>query len=642
MRYYLFLLLGFICCINGLYAQQKLSTRSNRAAKFYTEATSNLNLLYYDATIRNLNEAIKEDENFIEAYILLGEVYTDTRQDSLAIVTFKKSIGINPEFFPPLYSNLANLELNNGLYADALEHIKKYLSYPSQNPKFRSSAEYLLHSCEFALEAIKKPVQFNPENLGPAINDKYDQYWPSISADGQTFVVTQLMPIDPTQPYTPNNRQEDFYVSTWKENTWEKARPVGPPLNTSRNEGAQSISADGKIMVFTGCNRKDGFGGCDLYISQKINNEWSVPRNMGGNVNSKSKETQPSISADGRTIYFASNRDKTRGGLDIWKVVMNDSSEWSTPINLGDSINTPFDEQSPFIHADDRTLYFSSMGWPGMGRFDLFVSRKLSDSAWKKPLNLGYPINTYFSDEGLMVNAKGNMAYFSSNREGYGGRDIFAFELYKEVQPTPVSYMKGLVFDAETKKHLVASFELIDLATSNLIMKAKSNPDGTFLICIPAGKDYALNVNKKGYLFYSDNFTMKGGDYIKPFVKDVPLEPIKVGSKVVMKNIFYNHDSYELLQESKVELSKLLAMLNEVKNLKIEVSGHTDNTGTNEYNLKLSENRAKAVANYLINNGINSARISWKGYGESQPIADNNTLEGKAKNRRTEFKVTSL
>lgn len=175
-----------------------------------------------------------------------------------------------------------------------------------------------------------------------------------------------------------------------------------------------------------------------------------------------------------------------------------------------------------------------------------------------------------------------------------------------------------------------------------MIMKAKSNADGTFLICIPAGKDYALNVNKKGYLFYSDNFTMKGGDYFKPFSKDVPLEPIKVGSKVVMKNIFYNHDSYELLQESKIELNKLLAMLNEIKNLKIEVSGHTDNTGTNEYNLKLSENRAKAVANYLIAHGINAARISWKGYGESQPIADNNTPESKAKNRRTEFKVTSL
>lgn len=642
MRYYLFLLLGLICCINGLHAQQKLTTKSNRAAKLYTEAISNLNLLYYDATIRNLNEAIKEDENFIEAYILLGEVYTDTRQDSSAIATFRKSMRINPDFFPPLYSNLANLELNNGLYADAYEHIKKYLAYPSQNPKFRASAEYLLRSCEFALEAIKKPVQFNPQNLGPAINDKFDQYWPNISADGQTFVVTQLMPIDPSKPYTPNNRQEDFYVSTWKENTWEKAKPVGPPLNTSKNEGAQSISADGKIMVFTGCNRKDGFGGCDLYISQKIGNEWSIPKNMGGNVNSNLKETQPSISADGRTVYFASNRDKTKGGLDIWKVVMNDSNEWSKPINLGDSINTPFDEQSPFIHADDHTFYFSSMGWPGMGRFDLFVTRKLSESAWGKPMNLGYPINTHFSDEGLIVNAKGNMAYYSSNREGYGGRDIFAFELYKEIQPTTVSYMKGRVFDAETKKHLVASFELIDLATSNMIMKAKSNADGTFLICIPVGKDYALNVNKKGYLFYSDNFTMKGGDYVKPFLKDVPLEPIKVGSKVVMKNIFYNHDSYELLEESKIELSKLLAMLNEVKNLKIEVSGHTDNTGTNEYNLKLSENRAKAVANYLIAHGISAARISWKGYGESQPIADNDTSEGKAKNRRTEFKVTSL
>jgi outer membrane protein OmpA-like peptidoglycan-associated protein len=642
MRYFFLLFLCVLFQVNDGIAQQKLTTKSNRAIRLYSEATSNLNLLYYDATITNLLEAIDEDNNFIEAYLLLGEVYTDTRRDSLAILTFKKAIAINPDFFPPLYSNLASIELNNGLYEDAYNHTKIYLSYKSQNPKFRVSAEYLLRSCEFAMEGVKKPVAFDPRNMGDAINDEHDQYWPSISADGQTFVITQLMPIDSRKPLIANNRQEDFYVSTWKDNAWEKARNVGPPLNTSNNEGAQSISADGKVMVFTGCNRRDGFGGCDLYISQKTNDQWSVPTNMGRNVNSSAKETQPSISADGRTIYFASNRQNTKGGLDIWKVEMNDSSEWSTPVNLGDSINTPYDEQSPFIHPDDRTLYFSSTGWPGFGRFDLFVTRKLTDSTWQAPKNLGYPINTHFSDEGLIVNAKGNMAYYSSNRGGYGGRDIFAFELYKEIQPTPVSYMKGLVYNAETKANLVANFELIDLETFKLVMRAKSNTDGTFLICIPAGKDYALNVSKKGFLFYSDNFTMKGGDYTKPFVKDVPMEPLKVGSKVVMKNIFFNNDSYELLKESKVELGKLLTMLNEVKNLKIEISGHTDNSGSIEYNQKLSENRAKAVANYLIEHGISASRISWKGYGEKQPISGNDTSEGKAKNRRTEFKVMGL
>jgi outer membrane protein OmpA-like peptidoglycan-associated protein/tetratricopeptide (TPR) repeat protein len=642
MRYILLILLMLAIDVEGSMAQKNLSTKSKRANKLYQEAIANLNLLAYSNAIFNLNEAIAEDSSFIEAYILLGEVYTDTHNDSLAITSFKKSIDINPNFFPPLYSNLASLEHNNGLYSDALEHISKYLSYPTQNPKFRSSAEILVRSCRFALEAIKQPVAFNPQNMGPGINDEHDQYWPSISADGQTFVFTQLMPINPANPEPLHNRQEDFYISSWLDSSWTKARPVGPPLNTSKNEGAQTISADGKIMIYTGCNRRDGFGGCDLYISQNINDQWTVPKNMGPTVNSVAKETQPSISADGRTIYFSSNREGTKGGLDLWKLNCNDSDEWSEPINLGDSINTIFDEQSPYIHHDNHTLYFSSTGWPGMGRFDLFITRKISDSTWQTPKNLGYPINTHFSDEGLIVNATGNTAYYSSNRMGYGGRDIFSFELYKEIQPTSVSYMKGLVFDAETHAKLVANFELIDLATSNLIMNARSNPDGSFLVCIPAGKDYALNVNKKGYLFFSENFTMTGGDYSKPYFKDVPLEPIKVGSKVVMKNIFFNHDSYILKDESKVELQKLLSVLNQIKGLKIEISGHTDNTGTTDYNQKLSENRAKSVASYLISHGIEPARLKWKGYGEKQPIDSNETSEGKAKNRRTEFKVTGI
>lgn len=637
-----FLLILLVLIGEQINAQNNLSTKSKRAARLYQEATANLNLLAYDNAIFNLCEAVKEDTGFIEAYILLGEVYLDTHKDSLAIASFKKSIRIHPNFFPPLYSNLANLEHNNGLYADALEHINKYLAYPTQNPKFRAPAELLKKSCIFAMDAIHKPVAFNPQNMGPAMNNKLDQYWPSISADAKTFVITQLMPVDASRPPVYPNIQEDFYISTWIDSSWVKTQAIGPPLNTSRSEGAQTLSADGKVMVFTGCNRKEGFGNCDLYISMKINDQWTIPKNMGPLVNTVAKETQPSISADGRTIYFSSNREGTKGGLDLWQINCNDSDEWSEPINLGDSINTLYDEQSPFMHADNRTMYFSSNGWPGMGRFDLFITRKHTDTTWQTPKNLGYPINTFFSDEGLIVDAAGKTAYYSSNREGYGGRDIFSFDLNKEIQPTPVSYMKGLVYDAETHVNLMANFELIDLATSNLIMNARSNPDGSFLVCIPAGKDYALNVHKKGYLFFSENFTMTGGDYTKPYFKDIPLEPIQIGSKVVMKNIFFNHDAYILKDESKVELQKLLSILNQIKGLKIEVSGHTDNTGTADYNQKLSENRAKSVANYLISHGIDSTRITWKGYGENQPLDTSETTEGKAKNRRTEFKVTGI
>ncbi len=641
MKRKVILLLIFETILFGtIYSQPQLSTKSAKALKLYQDALGKANLRYYDEAIRNLKLAIEVDPKFIDAYVLMGEIQMDNNQENDAIESFKKSIQLNPDFFPLEYFELAQLEFDNGIYDDALNHVHKFLSYPNISIKSKKSAEFLLNSCEFAINAVKNPVPFEPKNLGPNVNTSYDEYWPSLSADEQTLVFTRLIPINPYNPEIMFNRQEDFFFSTFENGQWTLAKPVGPPINTPDNEGAQTISADGKFMVFTGCNRMDGYGSCDLYFSKKEGNEWTIPKNMGKPINTSGYETQPSLSADGKTLYFVSNRPNGKGGLDIWKSTVNDVGQWSDPVNLGDSINTALDERSPFIHADNKTLYFSSNGWPGMGSFDLFVSHKKDDNNWTTPKNLGYPINTHFSEEGLIVNAKGNMAYYSSTRDGEGGSDLFSFELYKEVRPNMVSYMKGKVYDAETQFPLKAHFELNDLASTNTIMDAWSDTiDGTFLICIPSGKDYALNVNKNGYLFYSDHFTMSNGDYTKPFLKDVPLHAIKVGEKVIMRNIFFDYDSYILKPESKSELMKLLTFLVANPTLQIEISGHTDNSGTIEYNQKLSENRAHSVEIYLINNGIDVNRISSKGYGDTQPMSDNTSEEGRAQNRRTEFKV---
>ncbi len=636
----LFILSGI--SLGSLYSQNELSTKSQKAIKLYQEAQAYDNLRYYDQAIKKLNLAIETDKKFIEAYILAGEISIDNGEELEAIKYFNESIKLNPDFFPPIYSNLGNLEFNNGFYEDALLHVSKYLSYSKLPESSKKSAEILLKSCEFSIKAVKNPVKFNPVNLGPNINTEYDEYWPSLSADEQTLVFTRLLPINPNNPEIIRNRQEDFFFSTFENGQWTMAQPVGYPINTPGNEGAQTLSADGKFMIFTGCDRRDGYGSCDLYFSKKSGENWSVPQNMGPPINTSAKETQPSLSADGKTLYFSSNRPNGKGGLDIWKSTLNNDGSWSEPVNLGDSINTPFDEESPFIHPDNKTLYFSSNGWPGLGRFDLFVSRKKNDSTWTTPENLGYPINTHYSEEGLIVNAKGDKAYFSSNRAGEGGRDLYSFDLYNEVRPDPVSYMKGKVYDAESQFPLKAHFELIDLKSNVTVMDAWSDEvDGSFLICIPSGRDYALNVNRKGYLFYSGHFTMTSGDFTQPLLKDVPLQAIKIGEKVVMRNIFFDYDSYDLKQESKSELTKLIGFLNDNPTLSIEISGHTDNTGSVEYNKKLSDNRAFTVANYLINNGIDAKRITSTGYGNTQPIADNNTEEGRALNRRTEFKVIS-
>jgi outer membrane protein OmpA-like peptidoglycan-associated protein len=642
MKIIYFSLILLLSIVVSAQSQEVLSTKSKKAEKLYSEAMKSYNLRYFDTAAESLKAALIEDDKFIEAWLTLAEVYMDMKNDAAAIETYKKAIQISPDFFQGVYLNLAELEFLNGKYEDAKIQYNKYLTYNLLPEKKRRIALAGISNCDFSIWAVQHPVPFQPINMGSNINNQLDQYWPSISVDEHTFVFTLLLPKDPNNPTVFGNRQEDFYESNYGQDGWSPARNVGPPLNTFDNEGAQTLSADGKEMYFTACNRRDGQGLCDIYYTKFNGEVWTIPENIGRPVNTNYKETQPSLSPDGHTLYFASNRPGGKGGLDIWQSTLRNDGTWSEPINLGDSINTAGEEQSPFIHADNKSLYFSSTGWPGLGRFDLFLSRRKLDDTWSIPQNLGYPINTQYSEEGMIVNAKGNTAFYSSTRDGgFGGRDIYEFELYKEVRPQTVSYMKGTVYDAITKKPLKAKFELIDLQTAKTVMESYSlSSDGTFLISIPTDKDYALNANRQGYLFYSANFTLSHGDYKQPYLMDVPLNPIKPGEKSILRNIFFDTDRFTLKQESKAELERLVQLLRENPTVKLQLSGHTDNTGSSEHNKILSDKRANAVVQYLIDNGIPPARLSSKGYGETQPIASNDSDEGKAQNRRTEFMVT--
>jgi outer membrane protein OmpA-like peptidoglycan-associated protein len=299
---------------------------------------------------------------------------------------------------------------------------------------------------------------------------------------------------------------------------------------------------------------------------------------------------------------------------------------------------------APFIHPDNRTLYFASRGHQGMGGFDLFVSRMDANGNWTSPVDLAYPINTYADEINLVVNAKGDVAYISSDKlGGKGGMDIYSFKLYKEAQPVMVTYFKGIVFDKETKHRLEAKFELIDLATGKVVSSSSSDPlTGEFLLALPTEKNYGLNVSKPGYLFYSDHFELKGeSSKTKPFIYNVPLQPIRVGETVILKNIFFDTDKYDLKEESISELARLTQLLKSNPQIHIEISGHTDNHGSADHNLVLSRNRAKAVYNYLIMNGISKERLSYDGFGMTRPIDTNDTEQGRANNRRTEFSVVA-
>ncbi len=630
-----------VICVVASIAQDGYTTRSNRAIFHYQKATQHYRMLEFDQAVSELRESLTADPDFLEALLLLGQTYTDMGRFEESVTAYKSAISINHSFYPNAIYFLAENEYRIAAYADALEHFKTFLAIGRGSAKYMQLAYKRLEYCRFSIWALAHPVPFEPVNMGENINSKYDDYWPSLSADESVMVFTRLLPIDETNPDTYLNRQEDFYVSNFRDGIWQPAEDAGPPLNTGNNEGAQSISSNGKLMVFTGCNRKDGYGLCDLYYSEFRGDKWTLPRNLGGNINTSYGEKQPSLSSDGRILYFVSNRSNGLGGYDVWISYKQDDGSWGYPLNAGDSINTPDDEHSPFIHPDNQTLYFSSDGWPGLGLFDIFITRKTSDTTWSRPVNLGYPINTNGNEEGLIVNAKGQTAYYSSDRSNEQARDIFYFDLYEDVRPIKVSYMKGRVYDAETKQRLGARFELINLVTADPIMVSTSDPEtGEFLVCIPANADYALNVSRTGYLFFSDHFeTKQVYERTAPYLKDVPLQPIKIGERIILKNVFFEYNKHDLKNESRIELNKVVKLMNENPTLVVELSGHTDSIGTAEYNQALSENRAISVRNFLIEKGIDENRMTFKGYGLTMPVANNNTEEGRATNRRTELKI---
>lgn len=618
----------------------KLSTSNKRAIELYQKATESYQRYDNQSAIQYLEQSIEKDSKFIEAYLILSQVYQEMRLVDNAIDAANKAIAINPDFFPNIYFNLGNLFLFKGEYETSLSNFNKFLGYQRVKPQIKGVAERRKATCEFAIKAIQNPVPFNPINLGLNVNSSYDEYWPSLSADENTLVVTANIPKDSSSTQVIHNRQEDFFISHRNaEGKWEPIKPIGKPLNTIFNEGAQSITSDGKKMYYTVCR-----GVCNIFSSELTpDGTWSAPTRLLTINSNKFSNKQPSISPDGRTLYFVSNRPGSYGGFDIYKTTLKDDGSWSAPENLGNTINTEGEEQSPFIHFDNQTLYFASDGHIGMGGLDLFVSRLSSDSSWSIPKNLGYPINTYRDEDGLIVNARGTRAYYSSDRDSKHGRDIFTFDLDPSIQPIPASYLTGTIKDSENGKPLKANFSLVDLTSEHIIMKSLSSDDGGYLVCIPTEKSYALYASATGYLFFSDHFELKGTHSIdKPFRKDIALDPIKVNQIMQMRNIFFETDSYALKSESKVELNKLLDLLTSNKTIRIEVGGHTDSHGDDIYNQKLSENRAKAVVDYLIAHQIAPERVKWVGYGKTKPIADNKTEEGRSLNRRTEVKITDV
>jgi len=637
MKKYLYILFFTVCQLliaDRSFSQVSDPAKTNpKAAKLYNQGIEAAADNKYDNAIAYFLQAIYLDTNYVDAYLSLAGVYGQTKKNDLAVDYYEKAIKKDSAaklFKLPLANNLAGM----GNFHRALEVVNEYLSNPKLGEASRKAGEYRKRTFEFAIAQEKKNGSRHLElkNLGDKINTPVSEYFPSLSIDGKELFFTRKV----------RGYDEDFFSAKKGNTDWNNSAPLGGNVNTDENEGAQMISQDGEWLVFAASNRRDGWGGFDIYISYLTPKGWSEAINLGGKINTEQWESQPCLSPDKRDLYFASKRRGGYGGSDVYVSHLQMDGTWSTPENLGPAINTSADEQCPFIHADNQTLFFTSNGLLGYGGTDLFYSRKGPKNDWSIPENLGYPINTVHDEGTLFIAANAKTAYYASDRtDSKGGMDIYSFELPENIRPNRTLWVKGKVFDKRTTKGLPSSVELIDLSTKQLISQVQTDERGNYLITLPVGKDYAFNVNRKGYLFYSDNFFLSDRSIDSIYEKDIALQPIEANASIILKNVFYDVNKFDLKPESEAELDLLVKLLNENPALKIQIGGHTDNVGKPADNLTLSNNRAKAVVTFLVAKGIAATRLSSKGFGETQPIDDNKTEEGRAKNRRTEMKVIS-
>jgi OmpA-OmpF porin, OOP family len=616
-------------------------TSNKKAKKLYAEGVKMIDsrqekMVYTGLDL--LKSATKLDSNYADAWLKMGQTYLlwnmhNKHQEDIKL-SFLQVDRVNPtgQNLENVYYTLTEIFLEEGSYALAKKYAEKFKAKPATNKKLEKSIAYLAPRIDFGLEAIKNTLPFDPVKLPEATVNRYAfNSHPVLTADQQTMLISVRNSM--------GNLDENIVVSKRENEQWTMSQSISNQINTPKNEGMATISGDGRTLVFTSCYREDAVGGCDLYISYKTGEEWSSPKNLGNQINSRAKDSEPSLSADGRTIYFSS--DRLPGyGLDIYKTVLSDQGKWQKAQNLGAVINTKFNEVTPFLHADGIHLYFASDGHLGLGGYDNFVS-ELKDTLFSIPRNLGYPLNTSSNEGSIYISPDYQTGYFElydkKLKESRSLIYTFAFPEQIRAQFT-VNYLKGKVLDALTKKPIKANIELTDIATGKRNQFVTSDSlNGNYLVVLPQGSDYALHIQKYGYLFYSANLDLRSEKV--PSSLDIYLKPIQKGQNLVLNNLFYEVDKFQLTPKSRTELLKLVDLLTTNTTLKLEISGHTDNLGVEAYNQKLSLNRAAEVYRFLVENGINTTRLKYLGLGSKKPISDNSTNTGRQLNRRIEIVV---
>ena len=618
------LLLCILCFNVSLHAQ----ANTNAANKLYQKAMVAFENYHFEEGVKFLQTSIEKDNHYLDSYIALFEYFIDHKKNREAIQIFESGYIKEPSYFNNLFVKYATAYASIGNYPKALSLLKsQYEALPSN---LKSKAAELMSICDFAMQQVIDP-NIQVINAGDSINTAAPEYFPAVTVQDSLFLFMRRDGIT----------REDFYYSTITPTGFSNAIPLMDSINNSDKKGAPSLSSDLKTLFFAAELQEYGMGRYDIYTVVKTPTGWSEPMNVGPNINTTYWESAPSISPDGQALYFCSNKPGGYGGIDIYVAYLDEEGSWGEAMNLGPNINTKGDEQTPFIHADNHSLYFSSNGWPGFGNADLFVARKKIDGSWTKPMNLGYPINSYDNEGSVAISSNGTEGYIASDRpDSRGGLDIYKINLAENTKANKTYYLNGHIVEAGTKKSLPGNVKLADLTDSTQFMQIYVDNAGYFVLALPYFDTLALQISSPQHEYASSLMT---ADSIKAFngkTIEFELAPIQKVFTKNFENVFFNINSAQLQSRSNNELNALVAYLKNNPTATILIEGHTDNTGSDRLNETLSSKRAEAIAAYLIQKGIDPHLIYTKGYGARKPIADNSTEAGRAQNRRTSFTIT--
>ncbi|MBL7137445.1 MAG: OmpA family protein [Bacteroidales bacterium] len=651
-RLLILILFGFLFKGTGILVAQESCTveLDKKDEKSFQAGVTAFKRGNYIQAIQVMRDLVNRYPDLADAWFILGSSYVKRRDSdfSQAEDYFRKVVSICPSYDPYVYYYLGEIAYSNEDFEATVAHLTEFLK---DVDKIKNDADYnravsLLDYSKFYQEMVSNPVPFHPAVV-EGISSHENEYLAILSPDNQIAMFTRekkILPDRNTLLQTPGYKEKFMFSMRDFQGNFPKGEEMPEPFNINDNEGGATLTADNNMLYYTVCqyDKLTHYLNCDIYFSEYHNDEWQEIKNAGNRINRpNSWESQPSISTDGLILFFVSDRPGGYGGYDIYKATRNPAGEWGAPVNLGPLINSSGNEKSPFIHPDGKTLYFSSDGWMGMGGYDIFYTRLQDDGSIRKPENLGYPINSPEDEVGFFVSTDGTQGFFASNKlKEQGGWDLYSFELYDKARPEKVLFIKGTVKDENSFEPIKARIELKNVETKKINEVALDTNTGKYVAVTPFKNDYIMTIKKEGYVYESKYISKVDSFFKAPATVNMEIQPIELEKSYRINDIYFAFNSYELTAESKVVLDQLIEFLELNSALFIQIQGHTDAIGNDAVNLVLSENRAKSVYDYLITNRVPANRLTYKGFGETLPLASNDTETGRALNRRTCFVIT--